>query len=338
MTLLKKMQADAATYLPLDIGGRKVDALSGKTFTVINPATGVALCEVAEGDALDIEAAVAAAEKAAPIWGAMSPLQRAEILNRAADILKERMPEFVEVEVAQTGRPVREMKAQLARTPEWYSYFAAVARTYETSSPPFGGHYLNYTRRMPIGVVGLVTPWNHPLLILTKKLAPALAAGNAVVVKPSEVAPITPMMLADVLRDAGLPDGVYNVVPGFGPTAGAALCNHDRIGKLDLTGGTETGRMVAAIAGEKLIPFSGELGGKASVIVFDDVLESDAAAAALFASFIAAGQTCVQGARLLVQKSVHDKVLDILVERAASLRIGDPTDFATQMGPMVSAK
>ncbi|WP_340108270.1 aldehyde dehydrogenase [Pikeienuella sp. HZG-20] len=330
--------AALAAYYPLEIGGEKVDALSGKTFPVINPATGQTLCEIAEGDAADIEAAVAAAEKAAPVWGGMSPLQRAEILNRAAAILAERMPSFVEVEVAQTGRPVREMKAQLARMPEWYSYFGAVARTYESSVPPFGGSYVNYTRRKPIGVVGLVTPWNHPLLILTKKVAPALAAGNTVVVKPSEIAPVTPLMLADVLRDAGLPDGAYNVVPGFGVAAGAALCDHPRIGKLDLTGGTETGRKVAAMAGEKLIPFSGELGGKASVVVFDDVPEQEAVAAALFASFVAAGQTCVQGARLLVQRNIYDKVVELLVKRTVALRVGDPTDPRTQMGPLVSAR
>ncbi len=334
----KPSQPNIPAYLPMLIGGARRDAASGKRFAVENPANGETLCEVAEGDAADIDAAVAAASAAAPAWAATPPLQRAEILNRAAAILAERMPEFVAVEVAQTGRPVREMRAQLARTPEWYSYFAAVSRTHESGVHPFGGPYLNYTRRMPLGVVGLVTPWNHPLLILTKKLAPALAAGNAVVIKPSEVAPITPLMIAEVLAEAGLPDGVCNVVTGFGPTAGAALCAHEGIDKLDLTGGTETGRRVAALAGERLTHFSGELGGKASVVVFDDVLDTEAAAATLFASFIAAGQTCVQGARLLVQNSVRDRVLEMLIERTRALQIGDPTDPTTQIGPMVSEK
>lgn len=320
------------------IGGKAVEASSGRTFEVLNPATGQHLCSVPEGDASDIDAAVMAAEAASSVWGAMAPIDRSTVLNRAAEILTRRMSEFVAVEVAQTGRPVREMRAQLARTPEWYSYFAAVARTHETHVHPFGGPYLNYSRRMPLGVVGLVTPWNHPLLILTKKVAPALAAGNTVVVKPSEVAPITPLMLAEVLDEAGLPAGAYNVVSGFGKTAGAALTAHPGIAKLDLTGGTETGRRVAALAGERLIPFAGELGGKASVVVFEDIIDERAAAAALFASFIAAGQTCVQGARLLVQQSIYDRVLNLLVNRAGSLRIGDPTDPATQMGPMVSAQ
>jgi acyl-CoA reductase-like NAD-dependent aldehyde dehydrogenase len=325
-------------HYPMRIGGREADAASGARLEVLNPATGRLLCTVPAGDADDIAAAVAAAAAAGEVWGRKSPLDRAAVLNRAAEILTRRMPEFVAVEVAQTGRPVREMLAQLARTPEWYSYFAAVARTHETHVHPFGGAYLNYSRRAPLGVVGLVTPWNHPLLILTKKIAPALAAGNTVVVKPSEVAPVTPLMLADVLDKAGLPAGACNVVTGYGAVAGAALGAHPGISKIDLTGGTETGRRVAALAGERLIPFSGELGGKASVVVFDDMPDDRAVSAALFAAFIAAGQTCVQGARLLVQRSVHDRVLDRLVARARRIRIGDPTDPATQMGPLVSQR
>lgn len=333
--------AATANDLPLHllfIGGRRVAAASGRTFAVENPATGETIAHVAEGDAADIELAVQAAEAAAGAWGRTSPLARADILNKAAAILASRLDRFVEVEVAQTGRPVREMKAQLARMPEWYSYFASVARTHEGRVHPFGPEHLNYTRRMPLGVVGLVTPWNHPLLILTKKVAPALAAGNALVVKPSEVAPITPLMLADILAEAGLPDGVYNVVPGFGAKAGAALSDHPRIRKIDLTGGTETGRRVAAKAGERLIPVSAELGGKASVVVFDDTPVDVAVAAASFASFIAAGQTCVQGARLLVQRAIHEEVVKRLVERAGMIRIGDPTDPETQMGPLVSQR
>ncbi len=325
-------------YFPLHIGGALRDAASGRRFPVENPATGAVICEMAEGDAADIDAAVRAADAAARAWGGKSGAERADILNRIAALLTERLEDFIAVEVMQTGRPVREMRAQLARLPEWFTYFAAVARTHETHVHPFGGPYLNYSRRTPLGVVGLVTPWNHPLLILTKKLAPALAAGNTVVVKPSEVAPITPMMLAALMEEAGLPPGVCNMVTGMGPVAGAALCAHDGIAKLDLTGGTETGRRVAAMAGERLTQFAGELGGKAPVIVFDDVLDSQAAAATLFASFIAAGQTCVQGARLLVQNSIYDTVVDMLVARTKSLVVGDPTRPETQIGPMVSKR
>ncbi|MXQ09562.1 aldehyde dehydrogenase family protein [Alphaproteobacteria bacterium GH1-50] len=331
-------QLSIPDYFPLHIGGEPRDATGGARFVVENPATGEAICEMAEGDASDVDAAVKAAHAASKPWGANSGAERADILNRIAALLTERLDDFIAVEVAQTGRPIREMRAQLARLPEWYTYFAAVARTHESNVHPFGGPYLNYSRRMPLGVVGLVTPWNHPLLILTKKLAPALAAGNAVVVKPSEVAPITPMMLAALMEEAGLPPGVCNMVTGMGPIAGAALSTHEGIAKLDLTGGTETGRRVAALAGERLTQFAGELGGKAPVIVFDDVLDSSAAAATLFASFIAAGQTCVQGARLLVQNTVREKVVDMLVERTQSLVVGDPTQFETQIGPMVSKR
>lgn len=325
------------TRFDLYIGGEFLPAAQGKYFPVENPATGETMATVAEGEAGDIETAVSAAEKAFEEWGDMEASARATILNRAAEILTRRLPEFIDIEVAQTGRPVREMKAQLQRLPEWYSYFGAVARTHEGAVHPFGKTHLNYTVRRPLGVVGLVTPWNHPLLILTKKVAPALAAGNTMVVKPSELAPLTPLMLASVLEEAGLPAGVYNVVPGFGATAGAALTGHPRIAKVDLTGGTGTGRLVAATAGRNLIPISAELGGKASVVIFEDMADQ-APAAALFAAFIAAGQTCVQGARLLVERSVHDQVLTELVDRANRIRIGSPSDPSTQMGPMISAK
>lgn len=337
MSCAEKISPDGTDW-PMIIGGKPVPAKSGKTFDIINPATGQTYCTAAEGDAEDIDAAIDAAKEGFRVWSAMNCTERASILNRAADILADRMPGFVEAEVLQTGRPVCEMRAQLARTPEWYSYFASVARTYEDHTHPFGGGHLTYSRRMPLGVVALVTPWNHPLLILTKKLAPALAAGNSVVVKPSEIAPITPLMLGDVFREAGLPDGVYNVVTGFGSTAGAALSNHPDIAKIDLTGGTETGRRVAGIAGERLIPFSGELGGKASVVVFEDMPVDQAVSATLFASFVAAGQTCVQGARLLVHENIYDTVLEKLVERTNALKVGDPTDEDTQMGPVVSVR
>ena len=326
------------THWPMLIGGEKVQALSGKTIDIINPADGMPYCSVPHADAADIDAAVCAAKTGYAIWSKMSAIERANILFNAARLLEARMAEFVDAEVLQTGRPVREMRAQLARTPEWYSYFASVARTYESKVHPFGGDHVNYGRRLPLGVVGLVTPWNHPLLILTKKLAPALAAGNAVVVKPSEIAPITPLMLGDVFEAAGLPKGVYNVVTGLGADAGAALTAHRDIAKIDLTGGTETGRKVAAMAGERLVPFAGELGGKASVVIFDDVGVDRAAAATLFASFVAAGQTCVQGARLLVHETIHDAVLDELVKRTNALVVGPPQDEATQMGPVVSER
>lgn len=322
----------------LYIDGNYRPAVSGRTFPIENPKDGSIIAEVAEGAAEDIEIAIAAAEKAFPKWSALTGAERGDIMHRAAEILKRRLPDLVTIEIDQIGRPRREMAAQLSRLPEWFSYFGAVARTHEDTVPPFAGHYLNYTRRVPLGVVGHVTPWNHPLLILTKKVAPSLAAGNTMVVKPSELAPITPLLLGEVLKEAGVPDGVYNVVPGFGATAGLALSSHPRIRKIDLTGGTETGKAVASIAGKNLVKVAAELGGKAAVIVFPDTSIERAVAATLFASFIASGQTCVQGARLIVHRSVHDEVVAKLVERAGRLRIGDPQLETTQMGPLVSKK
>jgi acyl-CoA reductase-like NAD-dependent aldehyde dehydrogenase len=320
------------------VGGEYRPSLSGRTFVVHNPKDQSLVGEVAEGDKADIDLAVEVAWQAATSWGSKSKAERGDIMGRAAEILRRRLPDLVTIEVDQVGRPRREMEAQLARLPEWFSYFGAVARTHEDTVPPFGGAYLNYTRRVPLGVVGHITPWNHPLLILIKKVAPALAAGNAMVVKPSELAPITPLLLGAILKDAGVPDGVYNVVPGFGAGAGAALTAHPGIRKIDLTGGTDTGKTVASIAGKNLTRVAAELGGKASVIVFPDIEIDRCVAAALFASFIATGQTCVQGARLLVHRSVHDRVVDELVRRADAIRLGDPQDPKTQMGPLASAK
>jgi acyl-CoA reductase-like NAD-dependent aldehyde dehydrogenase len=322
----------------LYIDGRFQPSSTGRTIRVENPKDRSLVAEVAEGDAADIDAAIDAAERAGKVWAAMPGAVRGDILHRAAELLAAKLPDLVTIEIDQIGRPRREMSAQLSRLPEWFRYFGAVARTHEDTVPPFGGNFLNYTRRVPLGVVGHVTPWNHPLLILTKKIAPAMAAGNTIAVKPSELAPITPLLLGDIFKQAGVPDGVYNVVPGYGATAGRALSGSKRIAKIDLTGGTETGKMVAAMAGANLTRVSAELGGKAAVIVFPDVAVDRAVAAALFASFIATGQTCVQGARLLVHRSVHDHVVAELVRRTNAIRLGDPQDAKTQMGPLVSAK
>ncbi len=320
------------------INGAWVEAASNERFEVENPTDRSVITTLPAGDQADIDAAVAAATEGQKVWGAMPAQERAGVLERFARLLREALPEFVHQETLQTGRAIREMRAQLARLPEWYEYYAAVARTHEGGLHPFGGPYINYTQRRPLGVVGLITPWNHPMLILTKKLAPALAAGNSVVIKPSEVAPVTPLMMVELWEKAGLPKDVLNIVTGFGPTAGKALTEHTGLSKIDVTGGTETGRIIGAAAGRNLIPFAGELGGKASVLVFDDIGADRAVKGSLFASFIASGQTCVQGARLLVQESLYDEVLSALVDRVNTLKIGDPLEEDTQMGPMVSQK
>ncbi|MEJ0093175.1 MAG: aldehyde dehydrogenase [Methylocella sp.] len=332
------MKNYTSTPLGLYIDGHFQASSTGRTISVTNPKDRTLVAEVAEGDAVDIDKALDAAERAFKVWSSVQAAGRGDIMHRAADLLAKRLPDLVAIEVDQIGRPRREMEAQLSRLPEWFRYFGAVARTHEDTAPPFGGNFLNYTRRVPLGVVGHITPWNHPLLILTKKVAPAMAAGNAIVVKPSELAPITSLLLGDIFKEAGVPDGVYNVVPGYGATAGLALSSSRRIAKIDLTGGTETGKTVASLAGRNLTRIAAELGGKASVIVFPDVPIERCVAATLFASFIATGQTCVQGARLLVHRSIHDQTVTELVRRTNAIRIGDPQDRATQLGPLVSEK
>ncbi len=320
------------------IDGKETAAVEGASFDIENPATGETDYVVARGGAPDIEAAVAAARKAADgPWPSMHPRERGRILRRAADLIAERADELGEIEARSVGRPLREMRQQAGRVPEWLEFFASVAETHEDLVVPAVGNLMNYVRRVPLGVVGQITPWNHPLLITIKKVAPALAAGNAVVVKPSELAPVAPLELARALVDAGIPDGVVNVVAGFAD-AGQALSEHPRIDRIDLTGGTVTGRRVAEAAGRRLIPVQAELGGKAPVLIFGDVPVDVAVAGAAFAGFVAGGQSCIAGTRVLVQRSSYDAVVAGLVSRAQSIRVGDPLDPATQMGPMASAR
>ena len=335
---MKALQ-EGATYRHL-IDGEARESAGGRTFEVRNPATGKLVASVAEGGRAEVSLAIEAAQRAFADgrWSALPVRERSRILNGFADAIEAALPALARLESTCTGRPLREMSAQLSRLPEFYRYFAAVARTAEDSVTPFEGAYLNYVRRVPVGVAGLITPWNHPLLILTKKLAPALAAGNTVVVKPSEYTPLTTLDLAGLALEAGLPPGVFNVVTGFGAEAGAALSGDPRLAKLDLTGGTETGRAVASIAGRNLVRVNCELGGKAPVIVLPDADLERAAAGAIFAAFIATGQTCIAGARILVPAAQADALIERMVARAGALRLGDPLEAPTQLGPLVSAR
>ncbi|KAF4143943.1 Aldehyde dehydrogenase family [Phytophthora infestans] len=323
----------------LFIDGEFVTA-SGKDarLEVENPATTECLAYVANATAADVARAVVSGKRAFEVgsWSRASVAERANVLNDIAKALRKRIPEFAEKESLQTGRPIREMRAQLRRIPEWFEYFAALARTSEGSVPPFSGDYVNYTQRLPLGTVGQITPWNHPLLIAVKKLAPALAAGNSVVVKPSELAPLTVLQLAELCHDAGIPAGVFNCVPGLGAVAGRALAEHPAIKKIDFTGGTATGRAVAAAAGGNLASTTMELGGKAPIVVFDDVDVDEVVNGAAFACFIASGQTCVTGARLIVHEKIFDELVEKLVAKVRSIRLGDPMDDRTQMGTIIS--
>jgi acyl-CoA reductase-like NAD-dependent aldehyde dehydrogenase len=318
------------------IDGNEVPAASGAAFDVENPANKQTLARVAEGREADVDAAVTAAARAFTGWGRSSATERFHLLCRLAELIKAHADELARWETLATGRPIREMAAQVGRLRDFFEYFAAAARVAEGEVTPFAGPYLNYTRHVPLGVVGLITPWNHPLLILTKKLAPALAAGNTVVIKPSELTPTTTIDLARLCKEAGIPDGVVNVVPGFGPTAGQRLAAHPLVQKVDLTGGGESGARVGALAGGHIAAVSLELGGNTPILVFDDADLTEAAAGAAFAAYIAAGQSCVAGARLIVHERIHDAFAAELTRRAGQIRIGDPLDPQTQMGPVAS--
>lgn len=321
------------------IGGQFVPSISGEYFPLLNPTNGEVVAEITTSTPDDVNHAIEVARTAylTTEWR-WNKAQRIQCLRTLAGKMRAALPTLVEAESVVTGRPIREMRSQLARLPEWYEYFASVVETLEDTSPPFGPGYLNYTTREPLGVVGLLTPWNHPLLILTKKLAPALAAGNAVVIKPSEQAPTTVNMLAALIKDSGIPDGIVNVVHGYGAIAGKALSESNQLAKVDLTGGTPTGRSVAAAAGHNLIKVAAELGGKGSVLIFEDASLTEAVNAAVFAGYIASGQTCVQGARVLVPDSMYDAFVDAFVDKVSKLRVGSPLDVFTDVGPMVSER
>jgi acyl-CoA reductase-like NAD-dependent aldehyde dehydrogenase len=320
------------------IGGRWVDAASGKTFEDLNPTTGEVLAKIAEAEAEDVHRAVAAARIAfeeGP-WGRMPGSERGKILIRIADLLEREADAIARLESQDNGRPVRETSAQSAIVARWYRYFAGWADKIEGETIPVEGPYLNYTLRVPLGVVGQITPWNHPLLIATKKVAPALAAGNTIVLKPSELAPLSVLEFGRICQEAGLPDGVLNILPGFGPTAGKALCEHADVAKIDVTGSTATGQAVTRLAAGTMKRVSCELGGKAPNIVFPDADLGAAVNGALFAGFIAQGQTCIQGARLFLHTAIHDAFLERFVAKARRIRVGDPLRSETQMGPQIS--
>lgn len=326
---------DGTQDFPLHVGGGWYGGRGGR-MDVLRPATAGKIATVADAGAEDVEAACAAAAAAFTTWAATDTDARAACLRRLAEILRGRIGGLAELESAITGRPVREMRAQMARIPEWLEYFAGIVLGLEGEANRVKGGLLTYTEYRPLGVCALLTPWNHPVLILVKKLAAALAAGNTIVVKPSELAPVSPLFIAEWAREAGFPAGAVNVVTG-GAATGAALVANPLVARIDLTGGTATGKRVAAAAAERLVPCTLELGGKTPVLIFEDANLDEAVAGALFSAFVAAGQTCVSGSRFLVQESVYEDFLARFSARVARLRVGDPADEKTDVGPVISA-
>lgn len=308
----------------------------GPAFELCSPATRRLVAEVRSADRNDGAAAAARAQAAFGAWSSLDPLQRGRHLRALAALIAERIEDLALLEAEIVGRPIREMRAQMRRIPEWLEWFGGVAAGLEGESNRLAGGLTTLTHWEPFGVVALLTPWNHPVLILVKKLAAALAAGNTCLVKPSELAPATPLLLQDWAEEAGFPRGVIEVLPG-GPDIGDAVCRAPEVQRIDLTGGTATGRTVAAIAGERLIPVTLELGGKTPVLVFADAPLDKAVAGVLFAAFVASGQTCVSAARILVERSIYTRFVDVLASRVAALRLGDPLEPTTDVGPVVRA-
>jgi betaine-aldehyde dehydrogenase len=322
----------------LFIDGKWVDAESGKTFTTPNPATGATLAEVAEGDKADIDKAVAAARRAFDgAWSKVSARDRGRMMYKLAQLIEAKTGELAALETADNGKPIRETTyVDIPQVVENFEYFAGWATKIEGETIPVPGQMFNYTLREPVGVCGQIIPWNFPLLMAAWKLAPALAAGNTIVLKPAEQTPVGAMELASLIQEAGFPDGVVNIVPGYGETAGAALASHPDIDKVAFTGSTEVGKIIAKAAADNLTKVSLELGGKAPNIVFADADMEQAVNGAMMGIFFNQGQVCCAGSRLFVDARVKDEFLERFKERAGRVRVGDPMDTNTQMGPQVS--
>ena len=315
------------------------EAQSGKRFSVINPSTEEILTTVAEGDAEDIDRAVRAARHAFETgpWKTMSARERGRILNKVALLLDKHKEEFAELETLNNGKPISETRnADLPLSIETFEYYAGLADKIHGDTIPVSGNFFNYTLREPAGVVGQIIPWNFPLLMAAWKLGPALATGCTVVLKPAEQTPLTALKLGELLLEAGLPAGVVNIVPGFGPTAGAALATHPEVDKVAFTGSTEVGKTVMKIAGDQLKRVSLELGGKAPNIVFADSDIDAAVNGAMRGIFFNQGEVCCAGSRLFLEQKIHDEFLSKLKSRAEKMIVGNPLDPKTQMGAQVS--
>lgn len=320
----------------------KCTCLRCTRLAIEDPATGEIFAHCHAASAEDVENTVQVAQKTftAGVWSKAPRNVRADTLDRIADLLTKKMSSLIELEVRQTGRAIREMNAQVPTLVKWFKYYASLIRTEERSVLPTMGKLHNWIDRKPLGVVVQITPFNHPMLIAVKKIAPALAAGNSIVLKPSELTPLTSIELGKLFREAGLPDGVFNVLPGDGISTGKALVENPLIKKVDVTGGTPAGRAIGAIAGRNLAAYTAELGGKAPLVILEKAHVDLAVNGIVFASFIASGQTCVAATRILVQNSILEQVVDKLSRKVQSIekRMGSPKNVESMMGPLVSAK
>jgi len=346
MTVTTERSVEEFTGTPrqLFIDGQWVDAASGKTFETPDPSTGDTLAHIAEGDSEDIERAVRAARRAfddGP-WGRLTASDRGRIIWKIGDLILEHADELAQLESLDNGKPYAVARAaDIPLAADLFHYMAGWATKIEGNtiniSVPYmpGANFHSYTLREPVGVVGQIIPWNFPLLMAAWKLGPALTTGNTVILKPAEQTPLTALRLAGLLAEAGVPDGVVNVVTGFGETAGAALAAHPMVDKIAFTGSTEVGKLIVQAAAGNLKKVTLELGGKSPNIVFEDA-SPDAVAGAANAIFFNHGQCCVAGSRLFVQQNRFDEVVEGVVQIAKSIKLGPGMEEGTQMGPLVS--
>jgi phenylacetaldehyde dehydrogenase len=334
-----RVQEFIGTPRKMFINGEWVEAASGKTFPVYNPATGEVMAQVAEGDRDDIDRAVKAARKAfeSGPWPALTASQRGRLIWRLGDLIEQHLEEFAQLESLDNGKPLSVARAaDVPLAVDLFRYMAGWATKIEGNTIPFSPKYLAYTRREPVGVVGQIIPWNFPLLMAAWKLGPALATGCTVVLKPAEQTPLSALLLAELIAEAGIPDGVVNVVPGYGETAGAALAAHNDVDKIAFTGSTEVGKLIVQAAAGNLKKVSLELGGKSPNIVFGDADMDRTIRGAASAIFFNHGQCCCAGSRLYIERSAFDSVVEGVAAEARKINVGHGFHADTHMGPLVS--
>ncbi|WP_232492688.1 aldehyde dehydrogenase family protein [Novosphingobium kaempferiae] len=319
------------------IGGEWVDGAAGTTIPVENPYDGSIIAHIAEATAQDVDRAVEAAEAALPAWRALPAHERGRLLLKLADRIEAETAELARLEAIDTGHPIRDcLSLDVPRTALCFRYFGGMADKLEGTVVPVDAGFLNYVEREPIGVVGAIVPWNFPLMFTSWKLGPALAAGNTVVIKPSEITPLSTLRIGELIMEVGIPAGVVNIVTGYGHTAGQRIAEHPRIGKVAFTGSTATGRRIVESSVSNLKKIQLELGGKGPNIIFADANIPAAVGGSAFAIFHNQGQACIAGSRMIVHESIADEVIERFTALAKSIRIGDPLDPETEMGPLTS--
>ena len=321
------------------INNKWVEAASGKSFPTINPSTGEVIAHIAEADAADVDLAVASARAAFDkgAWKKMTPSQRGVLMNRLADLIEKHADELAQLESLDNGKPYSVAKAaDLPLTVACYRYYAGWADKLQGKTIPVNGRYFTYTKHEPVGVVGQIIPWNFPLLMQAWKLGPAIATGCTVVMKPAEQTPLTALRVGELILEAGFPEGVVNLLPGYGPTAGAAIARHMDVDKVAFTGSTEVGKLILQAAAGNLKKVSLELGGKSPNVVFKDADLDVAIAGAANAVFFNQGQVCCAGTRLYVESGIFDKVVEGVSKHAKKIKIGPGVEPTTEMGPLVS--